>query len=181
MSAPLLPGVLQVSVRLREGLQWLRHMSLSESLQGRPLSRRLHLCPPPCGVSPGTLSSGSLSSSLYDSQVPRCVPNACPVGRPLVDDATFEPVFCRDNTQCRQTAVSSFCRSFRSNGGYCCPSPGCGVFERIPRTAIPCGDLPEGEGDKFLLVHGHLSTGRSVRGAGEVLLFGLWTVLSARQ
>ncbi|TMS37456.1 hypothetical protein L596_004385 [Steinernema carpocapsae] len=52
--------------------------------------------------------------------VPRCIINACPQGSPVIDTSTFEPVFCRENGQCRQ---GTYCRAFKNNGGYCCPLP----------------------------------------------------------
>uniref|UniRef100_A0A1I8AEE0 Thyroglobulin type-1 domain-containing protein n=1 Tax=Steinernema glaseri TaxID=37863 RepID=A0A1I8AEE0_9BILA len=52
--------------------------------------------------------------------VPRCTVNACPHGSPVIDSSTFEPVFCRESGQCQQ---GTYCRTFQSNGGYCCPQP----------------------------------------------------------
>uniref|UniRef100_A0A7E4UXH3 WAP domain-containing protein n=1 Tax=Panagrellus redivivus TaxID=6233 RepID=A0A7E4UXH3_PANRE len=51
-------------------------------------------------------------------QVPKCVLNVCIEGYPLFHESTWEPVACRDDSQCRGT--NTHCRVFRKNGGYCC-------------------------------------------------------------
>lgn len=66
-----------------------------------------------------------LDSNQDCPRVPKCIPNLCRSGRPLMDKVLNQVRECSSNADCPSGA---YCRRFGWKNGYCCGGPGINII-----------------------------------------------------